>query len=520
MESLVDDPRVQEYINYFEAQKDTLPDALSSVKNITITDTASLFKTLLFFFQTQYDKRAILFFPDAFFGEGSFTTAIQSLNPANGIVLNLRNKTRQQREALLPPIFESMMTYLPSLHDLLPKDLSFIEDHKNKKKTDEFLNHLYINKGLLLTGPPYADHHTIDAARATEWVNAQRTPFRRTLAEILLQNIRYIPHSLLLERIQKCVDIAFNKLVNEAPVVFIVGRMKKSNYYISLLFAHFWLEKGYPLHCVMEKFTADNFHFTANFLDIDDMAYSGSQTEKLLESSYKTLVAGLRGMIHERLQKNKEFQKSHMFLPRIVVEKALQNTGFHYILVRIFMTENSVERLSMDPVETPKLPFELVTSEVLPYMPGVPEYRRKMIEHLFNNQVFSTVYFDHKVADMPSTFLLPIALGIVPGKSIIRNANANSRMFAFNNLVEGEEVTFIPFIRHCGPGERLLPPDRAAIFSSDPILADRYRCPSAWYKQIDYDRGEYNPEAAFGGRRRKLQKTRKRNQRQKQTRHR
>lgn len=168
------------------------------------------------------------------------------------------------------------------------------------------------------------------------------------------------------------------------------------------------------------------------------------------------------------------------------------------------MSEASFVRLTKK--DLTKLPFQVVTSEKIPYMPSVSDLDKKKLEHLFNNEVYTTVYFNHKVADMPSTYLLPIATGIVPEKMVILNLYEENADKSIVNNIKGNGVEFMPFIQHCSPEERQLPKNRNNIYSNDP-MSNVYRCPYAWYKGIDYATGTYMPPSMEGGTRRRRRKT-------------
>jgi hypothetical protein len=195
-----------------------------------------------------------------------------------------------------------------------------------------------------------------------------------------------------------------------------------------------------------------------------------------------------------------------MFLPRYLVEQTLNEVGFRYILVRAFMSEESFQRLTTD-ASVPKFPFQIATSEIIPYMPSVDPSDKKKIEYLFNDDVYTTVYFDHKVADTPSTFLFPIAFGIVPERSIVKTIGYKFNERYVNNI-NGEGVDFLPFIHHCSKEERpSFPTNRNNMTSND--APNSYRCPQAWYKNINYDLGTYTSKGGGQTRKQKRQSKRK-----------
>jgi hypothetical protein len=384
------------------------------------------------------------------------------------------------------------MKYLPTLTIPVSINASFPDKH-----VKEFLIHLKTNRDLLLQGPPHANEHTIDKERAAVWVTKQKTVERQHLASILLENLRYIPHSELLTALQICVQKAKAQLI-EGPVIFIVGYPHKSNYYISLLFAHFWLAEGLPIDYVLHNFN-DLDTLRGNYLDIDDMAYSGSQTETVLSMNFRQYCKTIQQKMKEILGSDPDYNMTYMFIPRYLVEDTLRRSGFRYILVRAFMSEHSFQYLTNETNNNwnaPRFPFQVVTSEIIQYMPNVEETIRKKIEYLFNNPVYSTVYFDHKVADMPSTYLLPIALGIIPERMIYINHAIEAINPSLVNNIQGDGIEFYPFLQHCST-DREFPKNRKNLFRNE--IQNSYRCPSAWYKKINYNSGTYKK----GGRRKR-----------------
>ena len=487
METFTEDQEA--YISLVEEVKKTLPDAYSSVKNLDIVDIESLLKSLYFFLGTHYINKGSsnIYYGNFILQDKS--SRVYKLNSSE-IAMNVVKITNDERKELITNIFKSMMTYIPSLQLSIKPNYDYLKNPKLIEFTGNFLRHLEINRNLLLTGPPHANEHTINKEKASQWVSKQKTGERQRLAQILLDNLRYISHKELLEALQTCVEKAKAQL-KEGPVIFIVGSPSKSNYYISLLFAHFWLKQGLPIHAVTTNLIhIDSVSIGGNFLDIDDMSYSGSQTDDSLLRTYVIYLNKFRKVVKENLEHNPEYAGTYMFLPRHIVEKTLDNIGFQYIVVRAFMSDISFDRLTKD--NSPKMPFQICTSEIIPYLPGVETSDKKKLEALFNNEgdVSSTVYFDHKVADPLSTFLYAITFGVVPEKNIVKVNNWNQKNYGpYVNDIEGDGVEFFPFINHCSKdGRKSFPTNRKSMMYDAP---QSFRCPPAWYKYIDYEKGIY-----------------------------
>jgi hypothetical protein len=464
---------------------------------------------------------------------------------------------------------------------------------------DEFKLHYEKSIDLLLAGPPHANQHTINPILAAEWIDAQKTPERKRLAKLLLDNTIYISHSKMLAQIHACVEKVHSKLV-EGPITFIVGTKDKSNYYISLLFYHYWTQAGLPVHAV--KPFMDGL-VPGNLIDIDEMAYSGSQTLKILADVYMHLIK----KIHKALnnlnavtvqyntnlpirfnQANKErgmygyqnilwpvlekqipgkgllayrepvrgkyvrsYSKSNIFVPLMLIESILNTYNINYIVLRVFCSEMGQKGLLQmpaidygDPPRPVKPPFHLVIGELIP----APETLFGKEDALKMGFLFAAgehypaapVYFNHKVADLPSTYLNPYSYGVIPDRLLFGDPlNSDNELKSltpeqraiYNSLEnptavkDSDSTTFLPFINFCQKDLRPIPSSRKNLFifklsetNNRPFqeqqLPQIYRCPYPWYKNIDYDKGTYTPppelRAHIGGTRRVKRRSTKR----------
>jgi hypothetical protein len=414
----------------------------------------------------------------------------------------------------------SILNYLPQLK--LPSIEPVIQTVAAK---ETFLHHYETSIDLLLRGPPHAGEYGFHEEKKEEWIAAQKTEERRRLARLLVDNTIYISHSRLLGKIQECVSKVQEKLT-DGPITFIVGTKDKSNYYISLLFYHFWRQAGLPLDFV--KSHMDDF-VQGNLIDIDEMAYSGTQTTGTLAHVYGMLVLDFhKKLIALNKAKIESFAKTLNFLPVGLVETYFAMKGVNYIVLRVFCSENGFVELSRMPPANAgskmrgKPPFYLVIGEILPSPKSLfGNTDAKKMSILFGhplNTPAATVYFNHKIADLASTYLYALAYGVVPDKVLadpfneggVKEANRPKLRNYLQNLKinpgENAETTeFLPFINYCGQYERMMPKSRkdlleyqppggvAGYSSHDPELPQEYRCPYAWYKGIDYETGTYTP---------------------------
>jgi hypothetical protein len=393
----------------------------------------------------------------------------------------------------------------------------------------DFLRHYQRSIELLLRGPPHADEHGVDPIIAEQWISAQKTPERQRLARLLIQNVVYINHTELLKQIKKCVDKTRKKLI-DGPVTFIVGTPDKSNYYVSLLFYHFWNEAGLPLHSV-----TSHMHslLPGNLIDIDEMAYSGTQTTNTLRSVYGSLLSKLKSQLDTLNSDQDAYNRIRNFLPLPIVEYIFYKHKIQYCVVRFFCSENGKKELMQMPPKssykkhTVKPPFSLIIGRDIPSLTTlVGEEDAFKLSYLFGpggGTPASTAYFNHKIADLPSTFLYPLAYGVVPTRmlwmehpkllndSYFSESTLSAKEIQMIKNLQGSpegntrEIELLPFLQHCGPSERKLPttfnefvgPElnetsfQIPTGEANAATKQEYRCPYAWYKNIDYESGIY-----------------------------
>jgi hypothetical protein len=367
---------------------------------------------------------------------------------------------------------------------------------------DTFLRHYNNVKDLILAGPPNANKHTINHEEAEIWINSQYSEERKRLARIVVENARYISHTEFLEGIQKSISNLIEKYDSSKPVILIVGSSRKSNYYVSLLFAHFWISRGQRLDYILQDFkTATTLNIRGNVLDIDDMGYSGSQTLSVLAGLYTMLRKLIINYFQDKIHNKEVFD----FFPDFLLEYVSKKIGFNYFLIRIFTSSKSISLWS-DRNYGVKIPCDIIISEIITTIEEtVGEKNTKKIQALFENDLSTTfVYFDHKIADSASTLLHPYAFGLIPTN--VRNPDIANNNLAINS--RNKIRKFHPFINGC-----LYKDGRSEL--SNIVLDednDMYRCPLAWYKSINYDApgGTGAGAGASGGMRKTMKRKNKR----------
>ena len=414
---------------------------------------------------------------------------------------------------------DTLCYYLNDYMKVLPEYISIpFPDVQSKKR--EFLHHYDKSIELLLHGPPHANHHEIDSVLAEEWISAQKTPERKRLAKRLIDNTIYISHSDLLSSIQDCVRKTHAK-IQEGPIVFCTGSKEKSNYYICLLFYHFWKEAGFQVDFVIESIQEI---VQGNIIDIDDMAYSGSQTTRTLAFLYGKIIDEIRNSCKK--QTRNSIAKTPNFIPLSTIEYYLYRTNIHYFVVRMFCGEVGKRTLTTMPPEATidnraKLPFDLIIGREIPSpqtILGEEDFTKLalLFDYGYSKNNPSTIaYFNHKIADAPSTFLYALGYGIVPDKlfmeeeSIQVQPNKKEIVQKWKNEIQKESTTddldFIPFLRFCGKNGRQMPARKENLINYFPPgekkhyrnipkgFPQEYLCPLAFYKYIDYDTGTYHP---------------------------
>lgn len=352
--------------------------------------------------------------------------------------------------------------------------------------TSCFLDHLRNNIRFILEGPPGANTHIINKERAKEWIARQHSEERKRLARIIINNIRYISHSELLHMINITIDKLLKHINLSIPVIFIVGNPKKSNYYISLLFAYFWLNRGLRLDGVFSKIYTNGFPGKVNLLDIDDMSYTGTQTTNVFKAIGQKFI---NTAVPNLTKISKELEFLITYFPNFIGDYILIKTGYRLYVIRIFASSQSITEFKN--ITTYRLPFFIVYGELIPSLKQTLEMTNFLkVSALFNPIAETMIYFDHKVADSVSTFLLPISYGIIPGKKLMKNildnrSNAYTPELMRNlNITDNIKLSTYPFIDGCFNNGRIISNNLGEMNRND------NRCPYAWYKSITYTSDE------------------------------
>jgi hypothetical protein len=255
--------------------------------------------------------------------------------------------------------------------------------------TADFLANYKAHIDTILAMP--SGHQSPDPERLQLWVDSQASERRRNAAQALANEIRYFTHSDVIRLCDKIITEMYND--SEKPILedkilkWFVGGKDKSSYFIGLICYHIAKTKGYRLPDIIldNNFSTDECEGSTIFY-LDDMSYSASQLRKLL--------AGIRTRISE----------SDIRVGLCVVTE---------------LAKNILETLGLGALSSIKIPnpFKRYYGEI------VPDLKIKLGSELYLDCLlyFSAFfappcicYFDHKVADAPSTFLSVLMFGPVP----------------------------------------------------------------------------------------------------------
>ena len=380
---------------------------------------------------------------------------------------------------------------------------SLISEKDNIK--DTVLRHLEASRSLLLEGPPGHNDFVPIPELVEEWINKQKSDERRRLARILSQKIKYVSHTEFLRKIQECVDKTaeeYERCARELPtetlpVIFTNCFIDKSNYYATLLFLHYWLIKGMPFdYAIVSLASVDATSIKGFIIDVDDMAYSGSQTQQDLQDSHyfyrNTIVDNLSG---DKILKT--------VFPLWFVDLYLARNHFHYTFVRPYISSYAMKDWLNKDQRVKMLPASIIYSEIVNTLEEtVGKGDSIKIRQLFGPHSKLAIYFNHKIADNVSTMLYPISFGIIPHRPLLNafseneedfiiynmNMNNSSANLKYTESNNNNVVEFLPFIKGCENKSRV-----SNIKTTGNLWKKRgnqtRRCPYAWYKKINYNRG-------------------------------
>lgn len=340
----------------------------------------------------------------------------------------------------------------------------------------------YYNKIISM----YSGKHDIDTIKAIEWILAQPTIRARNAASNLIQHTKYVTFNDLLNIINKLVIKNYADLVNDPEnqnksIYLYVADKNKSNYFISCLAYNFMKKHNIKLPTHFISIEIDQFELykiaEQNLvIYFDDMAYSGLQIKNTITPLFeiytlKQIIKNIKpdlfyldetikilNIVHNNLQKpNKKIDDTFFILMNYIYENYAASNSYKYVrenFVKDFK-KNYIKELKTNNVNGFNIFLIGSNIDAITFISNITIKVSHDINIEFNNQpnvfcnkmykrlkdeiseeeifdmayYFSygvvpnvSIYYDHKIADMTSTFLKVLNYGpIVPHNYDISN---------------------------------------------------------------------------------------------------
>jgi hypothetical protein len=272
-------------------------------------------------------------------------------------------------------------------------------------------------KKVKLAIKTYSGKHAIDKKIAEEFISSQTSSIRRQAAKDLIDNTIYIT----LEEIDNIIHQLVRKLYNEyktdikdptKKIYLYCGKIEKSSYFLSVLAMKYINKYHYKKpYRFIENLTIEILDEIGNnpLIIIDDVSYSGSQLYKMLHATYADMV-----LLHKKEP------------PNIYILLAALNTVSKEKLSVVPTTGKLNKKKTAYIVETlydyiPS-PFKLLYLDERLYQPiiytlGIERYLNMLLffspytaDHFVPHV---SIYLDHKLADLVSTFTTTLLYGPV-----------------------------------------------------------------------------------------------------------
>ncbi len=425
------------------------------------------------------------------------------------------------------------------------KDRDAVARHSERFRLD-----YETNIQTILTLP--SGQHPINPDKLNEWIMTQQSQTRRDAAAALSQHITYITHQ---EVIDRCRDLVTQFYTNYLPqqglqtptIALFTHRRGKSGYMIALLF-YYWVQQlGYQVPTIMIGELYPHLLKDPNCVTayVDDMSYSGSQLAQILskyailpsfieKTGYPKVWVGFVAMTEKAQQM---IQTIHPFEQIFASYNFAKNVvDKNPNIVQYNIREPQYRGKTMKHMKMQN-PFTVYVSRMIPSLRKQMGDKMYVTASVFFNphEADCIVYFDHKIADSPSTFMKVLVFGPVPAvdatfPSEQFNDGAYSYWSSDRTLPDipihdsGKDghtkiTQFKPFIDGCPEFSEEIKSSWGKVPYADflsgqkmsdvplPVPLSTFddtdiRCPSSWYKRMFAD-------ANKGGSRNKKRKTRK-----------
>ena len=322
-------------------------------------------------------------------------------------------------------------------------------------------------QSLLLYKNRISGTHKIDNIRANAWIDAQKTPLKKTVARSLINITKYITLNDFFDGIEKLVLQHKEKWDNDNYYLY-VGKYDKSFYFCALIVVYFLNKHSFHLPKGFIKEMGDfEYYDNAPIFMFDDMGYTGSQLGNLLSSIYLENINNLPNITVFLYGANSNSIKKISTVPSNIniykraVKKFNPNHIGHYNYI-----ESPFHLYYYKKFNTTLEDLGVVNNTLLHYY-----------FYPVDGQPTISVYFDHKMADDVSTFMRPLLYGpIIPNSytyeyylyknDIIVLSSINDAKFETfdtiyellrkddayipeNEKIDDTVIEFLPFLRNC-----------------------------------------------------------------------
>jgi len=335
----------------------------------------------------------------------------------------------------------------------------------NKTETEEFLENYRTRIADIISIK--SGRHAPDQEAVSRWISAQVSLRRRQAAQALIANLRYISHAEIMDLCNDLIREMYTDPTKPIPVAnqlkWFVGPKDKSSYFIAIACYYFAEQAGYRLPDVI---LSENFNYrdceNSTVFYLDDMSYSGSQMQKLLRNIHIAAARANPEHINKRKPVNMNKIEAVFVDIRVgtcVITERGQETleAFSYAGLMCMGKAYGKPRAN---------PYKMYTMEVIPDLKRIlgPQMYTDCI--LYFNPFYEApciCYFDHKLADPPSTFTNVLRFGVVPQNDLNyrilyghEDGVLSQREYKpflnqrFEQFDKQLEITqFIPFIKGC-----------------------------------------------------------------------
>lgn len=310
----------------------------------------------------------------------------------------------------------------------------------------------------------YSGTHSINIDKAEQWIISQPTKESKLAAKKIIDVTEYITYKDVLLYIEKLVKQEYKKIANTNKKIYMfVSNINDSNHFISILALYFIRKYGYREPDKYFEFLPDNIEDNSILLYFDDMAYSGGQIIANITNIYKDIIIKqIVAYMYEKFNLNivlsdnsiinkfvyiatiltkfyktktdKEINKIKIDLYKYIIKSKYCN--IIYLLLGINKTSYDriinislinlinkyfskiIDNIDKDNIKLFKLNYKIKYVKMYPILEDLCTEK----EIFFMTYFFSfgrtpvvSIYYDHKIGNMSSTFLRVLNFGpIVP----------------------------------------------------------------------------------------------------------